>query len=279
MLRTRVITALLLAAGLFAAVFLADTLLWAWLIAAVAALGGWEFGRLGGWGRGAALFGGWVFLLCAAVIVFQPQAVGAPGAFGDAPLLLPVLVAAALFWLLLVPLWLRYRWPLQPVLALPVGTLLLFPTWLALVQLRLLHPWLLVALLALVSFADIAAYFTGRRFGRRKLAPAISPGKTWEGAWGAIAVVFVYGFAVAYGAGWLAGGEVAWRLALLAVLLPLLTFVSIAGDLFESLLKRQSGMKDSSQLLPGHGGILDRIDSLTAALPVATLILLLVNQV
>jgi phosphatidate cytidylyltransferase len=115
-------------------------------------------------------------------------------------------------------------------------------------------------------------YFSGRRFGRNKLAPAISPGKTWEGAWGATLGVLIYGFVLAATSGHLASLS-SIGMGALATLLLLLTAISIEGDLFESLLKRQAGIKDSSQLLPGHGGILDRIDSLTSTLPLAGLML------
>jgi phosphatidate cytidylyltransferase len=132
-------------------------------------------------------------------------------------------------------------------------------------------PWLLLAAMALVWVADIAAYFAGRAYGRRKLAPAISPGKTWEGAIGAVAAVLVYGLAVMA----FAGGLPSFGLLLVSALaLVLLTAMSIVGDLFESLMKRQAEVKDSSQLLPGHGGVLDRIDSLTATLPLLALVLL-----
>ena len=146
--------------------------------------------------------------------------------------------------------------------------MVLLPTWLALVLLRHLGPWALLGIMALVWIADIAAYFTGRAFGRRKLAPQISPGKTWEGAYGAVAGVLIYGLAVYF----LAGSAVILPVLLLIPTLLVLTAVSIIGDLFESLLKRQAGIKDSSQLLPGHGGILDRIDSLTSTLPLVTLL-------
>jgi phosphatidate cytidylyltransferase len=121
--------------------------------------------------------------------------------------------------------------------------------------------------LAVVWVADIAAYFSGRAFGRHKLAPTISPGKTWEGAIGASIGVMAFGTVVAVSlnvpppAGWL--GFIGLMVAY--------TAVSIIGDLFESLLKRQAGLKDSGTLLPGHGGILDRIDSLTSTLPIAGL--------
>jgi phosphatidate cytidylyltransferase len=121
-------------------------------------------------------------------------------------------------------------------------------------------------LLCIVWIADTGAYFAGRTFGRHKLAPSISPGKTWEGVAGGAACVALYVFVLqATGAG--AAGPLAgapgWALAVT------LTALSVLGDLFESLVKRQAGAKDSGTLLPGHGGVLDRIDGLTSTLPVA----------
>lgn len=276
MLRTRVITALVLAAFLFAAIFLLPRAGWVLLTALVAALAGWEFARLATFGRQAAvLFGAAIGITCIGIALAIPEVLSSEGEGAGQLVARGILGSSALFWLLLAPLWLRFRWPLQAGLpAVAIGLLLLVPTWLAMVQIRGLHPWLLIACMALVSFADIAAYFSGRRFGRRKLAPNISPGKTWEGAIGATIVVTLYGIAVTAGIGW---ASTPGRLVLLLVLLPALTFVSIAGDLFESLLKRQSGFKDSSNLLPGHGGVLDRIDSLTSTLPLLALLISLVR--
>jgi phosphatidate cytidylyltransferase len=126
----------------------------------------------------------------------------------------------------------------------------------------------LIAIMATVWLADIAAYFSGRAFGRHKLAPSISPGKTWEGALGGGLAVVVYGFVLAPKL----PVALAGNLALLFVVLVLLTVISVIGDLFESLLKRQAGLKDSSSILPGHGGVLDRIDSLTSTLPLVALV-------
>jgi phosphatidate cytidylyltransferase len=129
-------------------------------------------------------------------------------------------------------------------------------------------------LMAIVWVADTAAYFAGRRFGKRKLAPAISPGKTWEGVYGALIAVAVYALALlpfaaeaGYSAPILPTSVIAWVALVLA-----LAGLSIVGDLFESQLKRNRGVKDSGRLLPGHGGVLDRIDALLAALPPAALI-------
>jgi len=135
---------------------------------------------------------------------------------------------------------------------------LLSATWLALNGLQNISPWLLLGVLAIVWLADIAAYFSGKRFGRHKLAPEISPGKTWEGVAGAVLAATIYGLVLCYYmhySRWLIVG------------LWLIVVLSVMGDLFESLLKRQAGVKDSSHLLPGHGGVLDRIDGLIPTLP------------
>ncbi|MGV0951420.1 MAG: phosphatidate cytidylyltransferase, partial [Azonexus sp.] len=154
-----------------------------------------------------------------------------------------------------------------------VGLVVLFPAWLALVQLRVAGPGVLLAILAIVWMADVAAYFSGKRFGKHKLAPSISPGKTWEGAIGGGIGVVLYGIALRLGFAFEPVGLPLWVFGLLAV-----TAISIMGDLYESMLKRQAGIKDSSNVLPGHGGVLDRIDSLTSTLPVVALLWLLVQR-
>lgn len=269
MLKTRVLTALVLLAALLPALFLLPPLAWAGLAAGVAGVAAWEWGGLMGWGgRGRVALGGAALGGCVLLIVLFPAAMGAgdPAAFADAAWRLGVWVypVSFLLWVALMPPWLARRWRLPGTAGgLVVGAVLIVPTWLALVQLRQFGPWVLLGVMALVWVADIAAYFAGRAFGRRKLAPAISPGKTWAGAWGAVAGVLLYGWLAAH---WLpeAVRPGPW---LLVPLLLLLTVLSIVGDLFESLMKRQAGIKDSSNVLPGHGGVLDRIDSLTSTLP------------
>jgi phosphatidate cytidylyltransferase len=142
------------------------------------------------------------------------------------------------------------------------GFAVLVPAGLAMLA---LGPLEVLLVLVLVWIADTAAYFAGRAWGRRKLAPAISPGKTWEGAAGGLIGALAYAI---IGGFWIQ--EIAWTPFLAAA--ALLAMVSIVGDLFESAAKRQAGVKDSGSLLPGHGGILDRIDSATAALPLAALL-------
>jgi phosphatidate cytidylyltransferase len=177
---------------------------------------------------------------------------------------------ALVFWVVAVPAWLHFRWRLSSGwLLAAAGWLVLVPAWLAITLLQQV-PVALLLTLGAVWIADTAAYFVGRRFGRRKLAPEISPGKTIEGAVAAFVAVAIY--AAAIGAFFLPGANLADRLALL-LFGAMLTAFSIAGDLFESWMKRQAGAKDSGDMLPGHGGVLDRIDSMTAALPFAALFL------
>jgi phosphatidate cytidylyltransferase len=155
----------------------------------------------------------------------------------------------------------------------PIGWIVLVGFWVALVQLHARSPWLLLAAMAVVWIADTAAYFAGRAFGRHRLAPAVSPGKTWEGVAGAVVAVALYALACAYFLPHFGLAPEPHPATLVAwlVLGMVLTAVSVIGDLYESWLKRAAGVKDSGRLLPGHGGILDRIDALLAALPLAAL--------
>ena len=174
---------------------------------------------------------------------------------------------AALFWALAAPVWLwrGVRDAARPLLA-AAGLVVVIPAALAL---AILEPSEVLAVLVLVWIADTAAYFVGRAFGRHKLAPSISPRKTWEGAAGGMGGALAYAIVL----GVLSRGAWWTYLGIAAVLAVL----SIVGDLFESAAKRQAGVKDSGTLLPGHGGVMDRIDSATATLPVAALLLSLPN--
>ncbi len=255
MLRTRVVTALLLLAGLLAVLFLLPPAAAVLLFATVTALAAWEWAGLMRSGPKARVLYA-LFVLGGCLVFWAVPAQGFPLLWG----------IATVFWLLLALIWLRLGWSVAcPTL----GLVVLLPTWAALTALHARGPELLLAAMALVWVADIAAYFSGRAFGRHKLAPTISPGKTWEGVAGAVAGVLVFGFAVRPFLPQLSDiGPL-----MLAALLVLLTALSVIGDLFESLLKRQAGAKDSGTLLPGHGGILDRIDSQTSTLPVVALLL------
>jgi len=185
-----------------------------------------------------------------------------------------VLIAAVLWWLIAL-LWIMFApHRVTAWAAAAAGVLALVPSWLALVRLRQVEPqgalWVLFALV-LVYVADIGAFFVGRSFGRLRLAPEVSPGKTWEGVLGGIAVSALVAIA----------GSL-WFHVSLAVFLPLCLAAvgfSIVGDLTESLLKRSAGMKDSGSVFPGHGGVMDRIDSLTGAAPVLLLGLTLLGVI
>ena len=267
MLKTRVITALVLVGVLLPSLFWLPQSAWALLTAAVIGVAAWEWGALLGWQQGARrLLGGVTALICVGLAQVAPAALGIGTFAPAAPWVVALYTLSVVFWIFLIPLWLNRQWRLSSLAGLLVGAVVLLPTWLALVQLRAVHPGVLLAVMALVWMADIAAYFAGRKFGRNKLAPSISPGKTQEGALGAFIGVMLYGLVIGH---FLLAGKVpltAWMLALV-----LATAVSIIGDLFESLLKRKAGIKDSSNILPGHGGVLDRIDSLTSTLPLAAL--------
>ena len=186
-----------------------------------------------------------------------------------------IVSAASLgFWLFAVPAWLALKATVRsrPALA-AAGWLVLVPTWYALAIMQA-NPLQLLLLLGVIWISDSAAYFSGSAFGKRRLAPAISPGKTWEGVAGAVGAVTVY-----YAVIWFIVPPVDSALrgaSGLAVTLVMVT-LGIEGDLFESWMKRQAGVKDSGSVLPGHGGVLDRIDSLTAAMPAAALALALVR--
>jgi phosphatidate cytidylyltransferase len=175
---------------------------------------------------------------------------------------------AALFWLLGAPAWLATGMrETQRVAVAAAGFLVLLPAALAMTS---LDAGRLLAVLVLVWVADSTAYFVGRAWGRRRLAPSISPGKTWEGAAGGVAGALVYAIICRR-----FFDDPAWAPYLAAA--ALLAVISIVGDLFESAAKRRAGVKDSGALLPGHGGILDRIDSATAVLPLAALLVALMK--
>ncbi len=271
MLKTRVITALALMALLLPSLFLLPQAQWALLIAAFIGVAGWEWGALLGWQRvGRLLLGVITAAICAGLSFSYPTAIGVNEFLPAQAWVFLLYGLSAAFWLLLIPFWLKGKWALRGVSGLLVGAVVLLPTWLAMVQLLALGPVVLLVVFGGVWMADIAAYFSGRRFGKRKLAPSISPGKTWEGAYGATVGVLVYGLLIGH---FFLAGQIS--LPLWIAVLLLLTAVSIIGDLFESLLKRKAGIKDSSNVLPGHGGVLDRIDSLTSTLPLVAAIWLL----
>lgn len=259
-MKQRVLTALLLAPLAIAALLWAPTPWLLGLLAIVLLLGLWEWTRLVGLESPALRVG---------VLLLHAAAMATLAAYGW-PALFPAVTLAGSAWWLLACAWLA--WPavgrgpawLGPKLA--VGALMFLPTWCAVALLHAdgaLGPrWTLFALL-LVWAADTFAYFAGSRIGGPKLAPSISPGKTWAGFCGGLAGALL----ICLPALPLLG--LAWsQLPALLALALVVALASVVGDLVESLVKRQAGAKDSGTLIPGHGGVMDRIDSVVAALPV-----------
>lgn len=261
MLRQRIITAAWLAPVMLAGLFGLTGGAFALFTAMIVLLAGWEWTHLAGVevpGRRLALIGGLAALLMLLWL------------FGAVLAIWPLWIALAgwlvnLYWVTRYPERLS-QWQTTSC-RLAMGLWVLLPAWVGLNVLRDLGVTWLLFLLLLVWGADIGAYFAGRAFGRRKLAPRVSPGKSWEGVFGGMAVTAVLAVIFALWEGLGAG-----RLVALLGITLMVTLASVLGDLFESMLKRYQGLKDSGHLLPGHGGVLDRIDSLTAALPLFALL-------
>jgi phosphatidate cytidylyltransferase len=285
MLKQRVITAIVLLAILLPALFYQTPQPFCVVALLLIAAGAWEWGRLNGYGQGTSVALGLMCVVACALSWY--------GGLLEKPL--PMLWAAAGAAWVLAGGWLLRSgvagWPRVPkALRLVGGLAALWLAWLAVAQARVVGINFLLSVLLLVWVADIFAYFAGRTFGGRfskgKLAPSISPGKSWEGVWGGMAGVVVLSLAWVYAG--TTGSTGFWneptlysRLAanhgivvmLLAVIF--LAAMSVVGDLVESLIKRSAGVKDSSGLLPGHGGVLDRVDALLPTLPLAMMLVTL----
>lgn len=280
MLKQRVITAVILIAVLLGALLYLPLVWFAAFLAAVVLLGAWEWADLAGltgpWQRrlytaavGAALVAVAHYLALPSLGGSGSLSLEQTDAFRNLLLIGCTWWAVALLWVQSYPtsalLW-SSRWMRSLM-----GLLVLIPAWVGVVYVRALEQgvWWVLLMILCVACADVGAYFAGRRWGRRKLAPSVSPGKTWEGFAGGLALNLVLVGVV--------GGL--WGLSytlLLTVIVPT-ALVSVLGDLQESMLKRHRGVKDSGALLPGHGGVLDRVDSLTAAAPVFALALLVIG--
>ena len=262
-LRQRVVTALLLAPLVVGAILYLPQHLFALLLGVIVAGAGWEWSALAGVASrtmfvaalSAALMITWFLLQWPAAVV--------------------LLLVTALAWWLLAAVWvMRYPasaryWSGSRRLQAGIGFVLLVPAWGALVALHgagTQGVWLILLLMLLIWGADSGAYFAGRRWGRERLAPRVSPGKSWQGLWGGLAVALLVALLS------MALFPVYIKNQLFFIVLCIITVLfSILGDLTESMFKREAGVKDSGSLLPGHGGVLDRIDSLTAAAPVFVL--------
>jgi phosphatidate cytidylyltransferase len=263
MLKQRIITALILAPLALCGFFLLEGGSFALFIGAVVVLGGWEWARLSGFEAQSSRI---LYAVVVAALLFLLYLL---------PDLAPWLLVAALIWWLMAT-WLVLTFPessahwASAICKLVIGLLILLPAWQGLVLIKQmpLGNWLILSVMILVWGADIGAYFSGKAFGKRKLAPKVSPGKSWEGLYGGLAACLLITAGVGVYRGW-SLGEIIFALVSAAIVV----LISVVGDLTESMFKRKSGVKDSSNLLPGHGGVLDRIDSLTAAIPVFALLL------
>jgi phosphatidate cytidylyltransferase len=276
-LKQRVITGLIMA-GLFLAVIVYLPLPGLALVFGVLiSLGAWEWSSLAGWQKPAARVA-YVLLIVAALVILYRYC-----GMGDQPLrekVQPLLGLACLWWSFAL-LWVK-GYPASAVLwrslfmRSAMGLLILVSGWMSAVYLLSLPQGglLMVVLVIVVASADIGAYFTGKRFGRHKLAVLVSPSKTWEGFWGGVAACTLLAVLLWY---CLPGRAAHIGLASVVVVVVITGLVSVVGDLTVSMVKRESGVKDAGSLLPGHGGVLDRLDSLCAAAPVFSLGLLLVG--
>ncbi len=287
MLKTRVITALIILPIVLLALFAFPN--WAWDIftLGIALVSCWEWSRFCQF----SINGKRVYLAVSAIVAAVIFFAYLDNRFVDFQRLAFVgFIISSLFWFVVAPLWLANLWrPRSRAVVALAGWIVVFPTWLAFLILHDLSPWIFLSFAFIVWVADVFAYFVGKAIGKQKLAPSISPGKTIQGALGGLAGVALYYFvwkllaensitpvatgAALPGATWATGllSHGAWLLGFFLVL----GVLSVIGDLFESWMKRGAGMKDSSGLLPGHGGFLDRIDALTSTLPVAALYIML----
>lgn len=266
MLKQRIITAIILAVVFLAALFKLPLPLFSAFIATVVLIAAWEWANLSGlskiWQRTA-----YVALIASILALSAFVTHNFDGHNADVSK--AILMAGCLWWAVAL-LWVQSYpgsaalWGSRWFKAI-MGMAVLVPTWLAFSYLRAQTSgaWLILIVVLIVACADIGAYFSGKALGKHKLAPAVSPGKSWEGFWGGMLSCVLLAVAVAIMA------DVSLLLTL-AIIIPA-GLASVLGDLLESMVKRQRGIKDSSRLLPGHGGVLDRVDSLTAAAPVFAL--------
>lgn len=299
-LKLRIITGVLLAPIVLAINFLAPVWLFTLFISLIYLTAAWEWSHLIGIQKRLARL---AYLLMMALLLIPAAAVSDTlamsmiRAFQSGYIeqiivvlrynLLPLILhGSVMWWIFSLALIVSYPtgrgyWSSRLRLIL-ISILVLLPFWVAVITTRLCAKgdWLLLYGLMLVWATDIGAYFAGKRFGKTKLAPQVSPGKTWEGVLGGASCALLIGLAFPYGLGFMLSGIQPQQdiILKLFILMAICVVFSVVGDLFESMIKRNCGVKDSGSILPGHGGLLDRIDGLTAALPVyATAIMLMSN--
>ncbi|GLS27996.1 phosphatidate cytidylyltransferase [Marinibactrum halimedae] len=272
MLKARVLSAIVMALVFLSALFLLPAVGFFVFISIVVLMAAWEWANLAGFQRALEKLAFTVLLSVAGLCIGWYVGLDTLTYLSEESIRDVVLTGCV--WWCIALLWVQ-GYPSSAVFwgarasRLAMGFFVLLPAWLGLIFVRSLEQgaWMILLLIAIVACADIGAYFTGKAFGRRKLASAVSPGKSWEGVWGGFTASML--LALLIGQMWFPDQQ----LALFAVVIPT-ALVSILGDLLESMVKRHRGIKDSGQLLPGHGGVLDRVDGITASAPVFTLALL-----
>ncbi|MER2511015.1 MAG: phosphatidate cytidylyltransferase [Nitrosomonas ureae] len=268
MLKTRILTAAVVLPLFLSALFLLQDTFWAIVLLALSIIGSREWSRLAGFSVKNTIIFMLLTTLLGGELLFQMSESVKTNVYSVD--LIWVYVLSVAFWTIGAPLYLKQMYTIKnPLILMLIGWILLLPTCLALYQLRAISPLLLLGLMATIWISDTAAYFTGKSFGKHKLADQISPNKTWEGVAGALIAVLIYALIWDF---WFIEGSLAISLIPLLLLMAIL---GIIGDLYESLMKRHAGVKDSGSILPGHGGILDRIDALISSLPFAILALLI----
>lgn len=255
---TRIITAIAVLVIFLPATLLLPPAGWISLALLLTAGSAIEWGRLAGLGRAAtATFAVGVIIICYAATTFPTVKI-------------LVYVCSSAFWLLVAPFLLfKHTETHQTLWVKALGLILLPAVFEALVELREISPGVLLAIMSVAWISDSMAYFTGRAFGKHKLAPSISPGKTWEGVAGGLFGVTAYAI-VCFNLGWTMTSNMS--IGELIFLWIALASTGIVGDLFESLMKRSAGVKDSGRVLPGHGGVLDRVDALLPIMPLAAIV-------
>ncbi|CAA0078614.1 Phosphatidate cytidylyltransferase [Zhongshania aliphaticivorans] len=274
MLKQRIITAVLIVVALLASLAFLPLMGLSVLFALIVLLAAWEWSDLSGLSSRVSRFS--YVVVCGALML---AAAWQASLFSDVNKEeVKNIVSAGSVWWAIALLWVKSYpqsaslWGSQWMRAF-MGLMVLVPAWLALCYMRSLDGgvWLILAVVGLVASADIGAYFVGRAFGKAKLAPAVSPGKSWAGFWGGVACSTALSALLWFVLARLAPAAIPTGLLPLLCLVTITVLASVLGDLLESMVKRHRGIKDSGQLLPGHGGIMDRVDSITAAAPVFAL--------
>lgn len=280
MLKQRVITALILVAILIGAIFYLPFMAFAVIAGVFFVIAAWEWGQFPHFKTFQRIvYTGLVAIISFALYVWSVNSIdiNSSAVYFQKEKIMWLVALAACWWLVAVFLVKAYPagvqlWINRWVQAL-IGLVVIIPTLFALMFLHQQSngPWLIVILVACVVCADTGAYFVGRAFGKNKLAPNVSPGKSKEGFYGGLVCSCIFAVVLTLSLGGLKHSETWW---LIAMIVPA-SLVSVLGDLLESMFKRERGIKDSGKILPGHGGVLDRVDSVTAAAPIFTLIYIL----